>query len=60
MVCGNGGTGGGSAVFANVYSISFNGDSSYVEIRTADDDSLNDGGFIFIIFGENWNYPLHD
>lgn len=63
MVCGFGGTdgtGAGNAVFANVYNIVFNGDSSYVEIRVADDSSLNDAGFEFIVFGIDWSYTLHD
>lgn len=63
MVCGFGGvdgTGAGNAVFANVYNVVFDGDSSYVEIRVADDSSLNDAGFEFIVFGIDWSYTLHD
>jgi len=55
MVCGKGpnksSSGGESAIFANVYSVAksvYDGTTMYrVEVRTADDDSLNDGGFMF-------------
>lgn len=63
MVCGyggNGGVGNGNAVFANVFNESWNGNNSWVEIRTADDSSLNDGGFEFTIFGTNWSYTLYN
>ena len=63
MVCGFGGidgVGAGNGVFANVYNESFNGNNSFVEIHTADDSSLNDGGFEFTIFGTKWNYKLYD
>ena len=63
MVCGYGGTdgvGAGNAVFANVFNEYWNGNDSWVEIRTADDSSLNDGGFEFTIFGTNWSYKLYD
>ena len=43
-----------SAVFANVFSIStasYGGTTMYrIEIRTADDSSLNDGGFHFMLY----------
>lgn len=55
MVCGygpnRGSSSGSSAVFANVYGITkstYNGTQMYrIEVRTADDASLNDGGFTF-------------